>query len=89
MKLIRTIAVSLFSVWLASACAISYPENLGTLRSDVQFASGTGNVTVLLKGSTATLVGVVNSRVDANKAVKAAQESEGIDKVVDYITVRN
>ena len=87
MKLIRTIAVFLFSVWLASACAITYPENLSTLRSNVQSASGSSNVTVLLRGRTATLVGVVNSRLDENNAVRAALDSEGINKVYNQITV--
>lgn len=88
-KILRTIAVITFSAWLASACAISYPSNLGSINAAVQFASGTGNVTVLLRDGTATLVGVVQSRVDANKAVKAAQSADGVDRVIDFINVRN
>lgn len=89
MKQIKIFAALIFSAWLASACAISYPSNLGSINNAVQFASGTGNVTVLLRDGTATLVGVVQSRVDANKAVKAAQSAEGIDRVIDFIKVRN
>ena len=88
MKLLGIIAVSTLGVFLASACATSSPPNAAAIRSSVQSAISSGTVFVLFQGSTVTLTGVA-SRVDANKAVQAAQNAEGVDQVYNRLSVPN
>ena len=88
MKLPGIIAVSTLAVLLASACATSSPPNAAAIRSSVQSAISSGTVYVLFQGSTVTLTGVT-SRVDANKAVQAAQSAEGVDQVYNRLSVPN
>ena len=52
-------------------------------------AGGTGRVTLLLNGSTATLVGLVDSIPNATNAERVAQNAEGIDRVINLIRIRN
>ena len=91
MKITRLITIAAFSVLVASACAVSSSSipNLSQVRNDVRSAAGTGQVTILLRGSTATLVGQVKSITDANAAVRVAQNAEGIDRVLNRITISN
>ena len=89
MKLTRTVAVLTLVLCVACACAAS-PPNADQIRADVRFAAGNDNVAVLFVGDrTVTLIGLVASRLDAIKAIDAAQRAEGIDKVNDHITIRN
>ena len=88
-KLTSTIAVFTLVLCVACACVAS-PPNADQIRADVRFAAGNDNVAVLFVGDgTVTLIGLVASRLDAIKALDAARNSEGIDKVNDHITIRN
>ena len=88
MKLLGIIAVSTLGILLASACATSSPPNAAAIRSSVQSTISSGTVYVLFQGSTVTLTGVA-SRVDANKAVRAAQSAEGVDQVYNRLSEPN
>ena len=54
---------------------------------NLQLVQVQGRVTVLAQGSTATLVGQVKSFSDANRAVRVAQNAEGVDQVFNRITL--
>ena len=88
MKLTGTIAVFVFAMLLASACASSSPPNATQIRSDIQFAAGNSIVMVLFGDRTITLTGTVANRLDSVQAVRAARNAEGIDKVYDFTIVR-
>lgn len=80
-----TLLMSLCCVGVASAQSASTAE----IRSAVQSAIGTGNVTALVKNGTVTLVGNVDSSLDANKAESAVWNFDGIDCVHNHISVNN
>ena len=86
---IAVVAVATTFVCTGCAALASSQSNSCSIMGDVQSASGTGTVTALVRNDTATLVGLVQSRVDANNAVKAAQNYGCVTKVYDRITVRN
>ena len=83
--LVITLLMSLCCVGLASAQSTS----TAAIRSAVQSAIGTGNVTVVVKNDTVTLVGNVDSSLDANNAERAVRNFDGIDCVHNHISVNN
>jgi hypothetical protein len=89
MKIRNTIAIA--SLIAASAFAGTASANLstGSLVLDVQSAVGTGHVNVLVQDGVATLFGATESLFDANAAVQAAANFEGIDRVDNRIFVSN
>ena len=87
----RIVVVSVILTVVCTGCtAMGSAESAScSIRGDVQSAAGPGNVSVLITDGTATLVGLVQSVVDANRAVRVAQDSGCVDRVIDHITVRN
>lgn len=61
----------------------------GNLGVDVQSAVSAGHVSVQLKEGVATLFGGVDNQTDANAAIAAATQFEGVDQVISNIYVSN
>ena len=87
MKLRHAIALSSIVFATAFSGMASAFFSTGSLATDVQSAVGTGNVVVLLDEGTATLVGNVETRVDANAAETAAINFPGVDSVINHLNV--
>ena len=89
MKIRNTIAIA--SVIAATAFAGTASANLstGSLDLDVQSALSNGHVSVVVQDGVATLFGGTESRFDANAAVQAAANFEGVDRVINRIFVTN
>lgn len=89
MSIRNSIAAATFVIATSFASIASANISTGSIGIDVQSAVSDGNVSVVVKDGTATLFGVVESRVDANAAERAASSFTGIDKVINNITVSN
>ena len=89
MSIRNTIATATLVIATTFAGLASANISTGSIGIDVQSAVSGGNVSVVVKDGTATLFGVVESRVDANAAVRAASSFTGVDQVINNITVSN
>ncbi|NND93120.1 MAG: BON domain-containing protein [Granulosicoccus sp.] len=89
MKIRNTIALS--TLVLAAVLSGSAAANLstGSIGTDVQSAIGTGSVSVRVNDGVATLFGITETKVDSNAAERAAANFEGIDSVINLVTVTN
>ena len=84
-----TIAASILVLATAVTGAASANISTGSIGIDVQSAVSSGHVSVFVKNGVATLVGVVESRVDSNAAARAASDFSGITSVDNRINVSN
>ncbi len=82
-----SIAVALaLSLFAGSASAFIRSD---IVANEVNFAYTDGNVVVHMNGSTATLVGNVESALDANRVVQATLASEGVNRVINLISIKH
>ncbi len=85
MKILTT-AVLALSILGGPASAITHPTNFDPYIDTARFNDA---VSVQLKGATATLVGQVATALEADHNVRAALAIEGVNKVVNLITVKS
>ena len=79
------LAVALvLSLVAGSASAMTHSQNVVDA---VNSANSYGTVSVNVDGSTATLFGSVESQLDAKLIAQAALGTQGVDKVINRITV--
>jgi len=85
MKLrILTTALVLAAVTSAPASAMISKKSV---TDAINFAANTGSLSSVVNGDTVTLFGVVDGDFNANKAKQAALSVEGVNKVIDLISV--
>lgn len=89
MKLRTTIAATTLVLSTAFAGIAAANISTGSIGIDVQSAAGSGHVGVSLKNGVATLFGGVESQIEANAAVVAAANFEGVNRVINHISVSN
>ena len=80
------IAVALALSLFAGSASAMYSKNVV---DEVNSANSYGTVSVHLNGSTATLTGSVESRLEASLIAQAALGSDGVDKVVNLISIKH
>ncbi len=78
-------AVFALSLVAGSASAMVHSKNVV---DEVNSAFSNGSVVVHINGSTATLVGTVESKLDSNRIVQAAAGSDGVSRVINLISVQ-
>lgn len=82
---ISTAAVLALTLAAGTVSAMTQPASVA---QEINSAYTDGNVNVHLNGSTATLLGHVNSALDVSQIVQVALASTEVDKVINLITVR-
>jgi hypothetical protein len=87
MTIRKTIAVPALLIAGLFAGAASASMSTGSLGTDVQSAAGSGHVTVKLIDGVATLMGGVDSQIEANAAERAAARFPGVEQVINRIDV--
>lgn len=79
-------AALVLSLVAGSASAMITPKNIV---NEVNSANSYGTVVVHMNGSTATLVGNVESNLDVSQIVQAALRSDGVSRVINLISTNH
>lgn len=85
MKILTAVALVL-SLVAGSASAMNHAKNVV---NEVNSANSYGTVVVHMNGSTVTLVGSVESQLDASLITQAALASDGVDNVINLISIKH
>lgn len=78
-------AVFVLTLAAGTASAMSHPASVA---QQVNSAYTNGTVNVHISGSTATLVGHVDSALDVSQVVQAALASDEVSKVINLISTK-
>ncbi len=89
MKKYNAIAITTLILVTTFGGVASAGTSTGSLSTDVQSAAGAGHVSVILRNGVATLFGGVESQVDSNAAEMAAANFEGVECVINRISISN